>query len=86
MSDLKNITKLTVAIDRIGSKYVMLDVINPDGKKDFISYFPDRARGRWICTCGGDVNDELCNLLDALIAAHDETLPAVEEDLYAREK
>lgn len=87
MLNLKNKTRLTVEVDHMGGKYVMLDVTNPDGRKESIAYHSDNVHGRWICVRdGAPVTDNLCDLFDALTAAHDTVLPAVEEDLYDREK
>lgn len=87
MLNLKNKTRLTVEVDHIGGRYVMLDVTNPDGQKKSIAYHYDNVRGKWICVRdGAPVAENLSALFDILVAAHDATLPAVEGDLYAREK
>lgn len=87
MLNLKNKTRLTVEVDHMGGRYVMLDVTNPDGRKKFIAYHHDSVRGKWICVRdGAPVTGNLSDLFDILVAAHDTTLPAVEEDLYDRER
>ncbi len=86
MLNLKNRTRLIVEVDHIGDRYVMLDTIKPDGQRKSIAYHRG-AHGKWICVRdGAPINDDLCDLFDVLIATHDTALPAVEEDLYDREK
>lgn len=86
MLNLKNKTRLTVEVDHMGGRYVMLDVTNPDGRKKAIAYHYDNVRGKWICVRDAvPVADDLSDLFDILVAAHDATLPAVEEDLHDRE-
>lgn len=36
MLNLKNKTRLTVEVDHMGGRYVMLDVTNPDGRKKLL--------------------------------------------------
>lgn len=86
MMNLKNKTRLTIEVDHIGGRYVMLDMTNPDGQRKSIAYHFDNVRGKWICVRDGvPVTGDLNDLFDILTAAHDATLPAVEEDLYVRE-
>lgn len=86
MLSLKNKTRLTVEVDHMGSRYVMLDVTNPGGRKKSIAYHYDNVRGKWICVRdGAPVTDNLSDLFDVLVAARDAALPAVEEDLHDRE-
>lgn len=86
MLNLKNKTRLTVEVNHMGGIYVMLDVTNPGGQRKSIAYYFDNVRSKWICVRdAAPVADDLSNLFDALIAAHDAALPAVEEDLYDRE-
>lgn len=86
MMNLKNKTRLTVEVDHIGGRYIMLDVTNPDGQRKSIAYHFDNMHNKWICVRDAAlVNDNLSDLFDVLVAAHDATLPAVEEDLHDRE-
>lgn len=86
MRNLKNRTRLTVEDDHVGDRFAMLRVTNPDGQRKSIAYHRD-AHGRWICVRdGAPVTENLSDLFDALVAAHDATLPAIEEDLYDRDK
>ena len=85
--NLKNKTRLTVEVDHMGDRYVMLDMTNPDGQKKTIAYHYDCAHDIWICVRdGAPLVDNLDELFDALITVHDVVLPTVEEDLYVREK
>lgn len=87
MLNLKNKTRLTVEVDHMGGKYVMLDMTGPGVQRKSIAYHYDNVHGRWICVRdGAPVAENLSDLFDILVAAHDATLPAVEGDLYAREK
>lgn len=87
MRNLKASTRLIAEDDHAGDKLVMLDVTNPDGQRKSIAYHYDNVHGRWIrLHDAAPVNDSLSNLFDMLIAAHNIALPAVEEDLYDRER
>ena len=86
LMNLKNKTRLTVEVDHMGGRYVVLDVTNPDSRKKSIAYHYDNVRGKWICVRdGAPVTGSLSDLVDALISTHDVVLPAVEEDLHDRE-
>lgn len=86
MLNLKNKTRLTVEDDHVGDRLVTLSVTNPDGKKKSIAYHYDNVHGRWIRLYdAAPVKDNLSNLFDMLVAAHNMALPAVEEDLHDRE-
>lgn len=86
MLNLKNKTRLTVEVDHMGGRYVMLDVTNPDGQRKSIAYHFDSVHSKWICVRdGAPVTGNLNDLFDIFVAANDTTLPAVEEDLYVRE-
>lgn len=87
MINLKNKTRLTVEVDHIGGRYVMLDVTNPGGQRKSIAYHHDCVHSKWICVRDEvPVTENFSDLFDILVAAHDAALPAVEEDLYDREK
>lgn len=86
MLNLKNKTRLAVEVDHMGGRYVMFDVTNPGGRRKSIAYHFDNVHSKWICVRdAAPVADDLSDLFDILVAAHDTTLPAVEEDLHDRE-
>ena len=86
MRNIKTSTRLIVEDDHVGDRFVMLRVTNPDGQRKSIAYHYDNVHGRWIRSYdAAPVNDNLSNLFDMLIAAHNMALPAVEENLHDRE-